>query len=67
MLLIDVGEVSLTNSTGTIFQLLSTNPGFPWSVPPGQTLLYGVTFQRPIGSEAIFTIDGQSFQITGLR
>jgi len=67
LFLIDVGEVSLSSSTGTIFQMLSTNPAFPWSIPPDQTLLYGVTFQRPIGSEAIFTIDGQSFQITGLR
>jgi hypothetical protein len=65
--LIDSGDVSLTSSPGTIFQMLSTNPGFPWSIPPDQTLLYGVTFQRPIGSDAIFTIDGQSFQITGLR
>jgi hypothetical protein len=67
LFLIDAGDVSLSSSTGTIFQMLSTNPAFPWSIPPNQTLLYGVTFQRPIGSEAIFTINGQSFQITGLR
>lgn len=67
LFLVDVGDVSLSSTTGTIFQMLSTNPAFPWSVPPGQTLLYGVTFQRPLGSEAIFTLQGQSFQITGLR
>jgi hypothetical protein len=65
--IVDVSDVSLTSSSGTIHQILSTNPAFPWSVPPGQTLLYAVTFQRPLTSDAVFTILSQSFQITGLR
>jgi len=67
LLLIDVGDVSLSAGDGTIHQMLSTNPAFPWSLPPGQTLLYGVTFQRPLNADAIFTVSGQAFQITGLR
>lgn len=66
-LIVDVSDVSLRASTGTIFQMLSTNPAFPWTVPPGQTILYGVTFQRPLGSDAVFTVLNQSFQLTGLR
>lgn len=65
--IVDVSDISLTSSSGTIHQILSTNPAFPWSVPPGQTLLYAVTFQRPLTSDAIFSILNQSFQITGLR
>ena len=67
LILVDVNEVSLSSNNGTIYQTLSTNPAFPWSVPPGQAIPFGVTFQRPLGADAIFTIHGQSFQITGLR
>ena len=65
--IVAVSDLSLTNNTGTVFQILSTNPAFPWSVPPGQTLLYAVTFQRPLTGDAVFTILNQSFQFTGLR
>ncbi len=65
--LVDVGDLLLVNTSGTVFQMLSTNPAFPWSVPSGQTLLYAVTFQRPLTTDAVFTILNQSFQITGLR
>jgi hypothetical protein len=65
-LLVDVTDLSLSSS-GTVFLMLSVNPAFPWSVPAGQTIQFGVTFQRPPGSEAIFTVLGQSFQLTGLR
>jgi hypothetical protein len=64
-LLVDVTDVSLTSS-GTVYLMLSVNPAFPWTVPPGQTIQFAVTFQRPPGSEAIFTVLGQSFQLTGL-
>lgn len=65
-LLVDVSDVSLS-SGGTVFLMLSVNPAFPWSVPAGQTVQFGATFQRPPGLEAIFTVLGQSFQLTGLR
>jgi hypothetical protein len=64
---IDVGDVSLLDTSGTVFLKLSTNPAFPWTVPAGQVLLFGVTFQRPLGSEATFTILNHSFQFSGLR
>lgn len=65
--IVDVSDVTLTGSTGTIFLKLSTNPAFPWTVPPGQTLLFGVTFQRPLGPDATFTVLNQSFQLSGIR
>ena len=65
-LLVDVTDLSLSSS-GTVFLMLSVNPAFPWSVPAGQTVQFSVTFQRPPGSEAVFTVLGQSFQLTGLR
>jgi hypothetical protein len=54
-------------SEGTIHLLLSTNPGFPWVVGPGQTLPFSVTFQRPVGSSAVFSLLNQPFQLNGLR
>ncbi len=65
-LIVDVGDLSLT-SQGTVFLMLSVNPAFPWRVGPGQTLQFLVTFQRPLGDTAIFTVLNQSFQLTGLR
>ena len=65
--IVDVTDISLTSATGTVFLKLSTNPAFPWTVPPGQTLLFGVTFQRPLGSDATFTVLNQSFQLSGIR
>jgi hypothetical protein len=65
-LLVDVSNVTLT-SGGTVYLMLSVNPAFPWSVPAGQTVQFAVTFQRPPGSEAIFAVFEQSFQLTGLQ
>jgi hypothetical protein len=64
--IVNASDLSLVNANGTVYQLLSTNPAFPWTVPAGQTLLYGVTFQRPNTSDAIFTLLNRSFQLTGL-
>lgn len=66
-LLIDVADVNLVSPLGTVFQMLSTNPAFPWTIAPGQALVYGVTFQRPLDPEATFNLLNQSFQLTGLR
>lgn len=55
-------------SQGTVFLILSTNPGFPWIVNTGQTLPFSVSFQRPINADsAVFTVLNQSFSIEGLR
>jgi hypothetical protein len=64
---VDVEDVTLVGASGTVFLKLSTNPAFPWTIPQGQTLLFGVTFQRPLGSEATFSILNQSFQLSGIR
>ena len=60
------GDVSLT-SEGTLYLKLSTNPSFPWVIPAGQTITFSVAFQRPLASEAIFTVLGQPFQLVGMR
>jgi hypothetical protein len=60
-------DVWLRTPAGASYLMLSTNPAFPWTVPPGQTLQFGVTFQTPIGADtAVFTVLNQSFQLTNL-
>ncbi len=65
-LIINETELSL-DSGGTFYLMLSTSPGFPWIVEPGQTLGYAVTFQRPAALDAIFTVLGRQFQLTNLQ
>lgn len=65
-IIVDETQASLTSS-GTVYLILSTNPGFPWIIPPGQTANFSLSFQRPIGSDAVFTLLNQPFQLTGLR
>lgn len=61
-------DVSLRTPAGSDYLLLATNPPFPWTVPPNQTLQFAVTYQRPIGSSsAIFTILSQPFELSGLQ
>lgn len=61
-------DVSLRTPAGSDYLLLATNPPFPWTVPPNQTLQFAVTYQRPIGSSsAIFTVLGQPFELSGLQ
>lgn len=59
-------DVSLT-SEGTVYLILSVNPGFPWVVSSGQTIPFSVTFQRPFASSAVFQVVNQPFQLNGLR
>lgn len=65
-LVVNESNVSM-RSDGTIHLMLSTNPAFPWVVPPGQTTPFTVSFQRPAMSEAVFEVANQSFQVSGLR
>jgi hypothetical protein len=65
-----IGEqnISLRTSDGSVYLLLSTNPAFPWSVAPGQTIQFAVSFQRPpTASSAIFTVFNQQFELSNLR
>ena len=60
-------DIWLRTADGASYLMLSTNPAFPWTIPPGQTLQYSVTFQTPIGADtAVFNVLNQSFQLTNL-
>lgn len=59
-------QVSLT-SNGTLHLMLSTSPAFPWVIPPGQTVPFSVSFQRPASNQAVLTLFNRPFQLSGLR
>ena len=65
-IVVSESQVSLT-SNGTLHLMLSTSPAFPWVIPPGQTIPFSVSFQRPASSQAILTFLNRPFQLTGLR
>jgi hypothetical protein len=61
-------DVTLRTPDGASYLILSSNPPFPWTIPAGQTLLYTVTFQRPVASAtAVFTVLNQPFQLNNLQ
>lgn len=62
------GDVTLRTDDGSVYLLLSTNPPFPWTVSPNQTMQFQVTFQRPLSNDtAVFTVLNQPFELSGLR
>lgn len=65
-LIVNDADVNLT-SDGTLYLKLSTNPTFPWVIPPGQTITFSVAFQRPLTEQAIFSVLNQPFLLSGLR
>ncbi len=60
-------DIALRTAEGSQYLLLSTNPPFPWTVPPGQTLQFFVTYQRPPTDSFIFTVLNQPFQLNLVR
>jgi len=67
-LLVGREDVTLRTPDGASYLILSSNPPFPWTVPAGQTLLYVVSFQRPLAADtAVFTVLNQPFQLNSLR
>jgi hypothetical protein len=61
-------DITLRTPDGASYLILSSNPPFPWTVPAEQTLLYSVTFQRPLSSDsAVFTVVNQPFQLNNLQ
>jgi hypothetical protein len=63
---VSLRDVSLS-SGNTLVALNSSLPAFPWSVTPGETLAFQLTFARPPGgAPANLTLFGQSFEISGL-
>jgi hypothetical protein len=66
--LVAEGDVTLRISDGSVYLLLSTNPPFPWTISPQQSLQFLVTFQRPLtANSAVFTVLNQPYELTGLR
>lgn len=63
-LVITESDIQLTAPDGAVYLLLSTNPPLPWTVAPGQTVQFFVTYQRPQGGTAVFRVLNQEFQIT---
>ena len=63
---VSLRDVSLS-SGNTLVALNASLPAFPWSVTPGETLAFQLTFARPPGgAPAILTLFGQSFEVSGL-
>lgn len=63
---VSLRDAQLTSS-GSPTALNASLPAFPWSITPGETLAFQLTFARPPGGvPAIFTLFGQSFEISGL-
>lgn len=63
-LVVVASDLSLRTAEGAQYLMLSTNPPFPWTVPPGQTLQFAVSYQRPPVDSFIFTVLNQPFQLT---
>ncbi|MGQ9903492.1 MAG: hypothetical protein ACUVRU_03950 [Anaerolineae bacterium] len=54
-------------SGGNLTALNASLPALPWSITPGETLAFQLTFSRPPGGQpAIFRMFNQSFEISGL-
>ncbi len=65
-LVVSESDIQLKTPEGTIYLLLSTNPPLPWTAPPGQTVQFFLSYQRPQGGTAVFRVLNQEFQITEL-
>lgn len=62
-----VTDVSLKTQDGAEWVLQSTNPAFPWTVEPGQTVQFFLTYQLPPQGTAVFRVLNQEFLLEGLR
>ncbi len=52
---------------GNLTALNASLPALPWSITPGETLAFQLTFSRPPGGQpAIFRMFDQAFEISGL-
>lgn len=64
---VTANDVSLTTEDGSVWLIQSTNPSFPWTIAPGQSITYFFTYQRPPMPTAIFRVLNQEFLLTGLQ
>ncbi len=60
-------DVGLTTEDGSSWLIQSTNPSFPWTVAPGQSVTFFLTYQLPPAQTAVFRVLNQEFLLTGLR
>ncbi len=61
-------DIALQVDDGSVYLQLATNPPFPWTIAPGQSLPYVVSFQRPLATDtAVFTVLNHAFQLSNLR
>lgn len=58
-------DVSLTGN-GSPVALNAALPGFPWTIPAGESLAFQLNFVRPPAGNVVFTLFGRSYQIDGL-
>ncbi len=66
-MLVTESDITLVTDDGSAYLILSTNPAFPWTVEPNQTVQYQVTFQWPIAEgKAVFSVLNQSFELSSL-
>lgn len=60
---INATDVSFTAGSSAFF-IQSTNPPFPWVIPPNELLAFGLTVQKPINEPtAIFSVFDKGFEI----
>lgn len=63
-LVVTESDIQLRSPDGSVYLLLSTNPPLPWTIAPGQTVQFFVSYQRPPSGTAVFQVLNQEFQIT---
>lgn len=60
-------DIELLGADGAEYLLLSTNPPLPWTISPGDNMLFNLIYQPPVTDTAVFTIFNQSFQLAGFQ
>ena len=66
LLTVSLRDIQLS-SNNNLVALNSSLPALPWTITPGESLAFQVTFARPpAGAPAIFTLFGQTFEVSGL-
>ncbi|MFN3705619.1 MAG: hypothetical protein ACK4WM_06475 [Thermoflexales bacterium] len=60
-----LSDIALTDANGQPAAVNSTLPPLPWTLTPGETLAFQLTFARPQLGPAIFTLYDQRYEIGG--
>ncbi len=59
-------DVLLQSGTASV-SLIEANPGFPWSISPGESRAFALRFARPSPGTAVLQILHWSFELGGLQ